>query len=307
MGEPLPVGDPAASLARGVATIYQELDLVEDLTVAESIFLAHEPRRGPLLDFDRMRKDSTALLERLGHESISPRTKVRALRPAAQQIVSIARALSVDVRLLDHGRAVGDPRRGRDRDALRRRAAAHGRWRRRGLHLAPPRRDPPDRQSRDRARRRTHHRDRHLVDHAYRGARGADGRPQGRPALSRAPRGRRRGPARRPRGEAPPGGPRREPPGARGRGARARRARRLGPHRAPAAHLRTRPARGGRGLARGEAAPGQTGRRDLRGAGARARGPQVAGARPRLEPGQEREPRLASALHPPADQHPRGA
>ena len=47
-----------------------------------------------------MRRDSTELLKRLGHESISPRTKVRALRPAAQQIVSIARALSVDVRLL---------------------------------------------------------------------------------------------------------------------------------------------------------------------------------------------------------------
>ena len=100
MGEPLPVGDPAASLRRGVATIYQELDLVEDLTVAESIFLAHEPRRGPLLDFERMHRDSTALLTRLGHEAISPRTKVRALRPAAQQIVSIARALSVDVRVL---------------------------------------------------------------------------------------------------------------------------------------------------------------------------------------------------------------
>ena len=53
-GEPLPSGDPAGSLARGVATIYQELDLVEDLTVAESIFLGHEPRRGPLLDRDRM-------------------------------------------------------------------------------------------------------------------------------------------------------------------------------------------------------------------------------------------------------------
>jgi ribose transport system ATP-binding protein len=100
MGEPLPVGDPAASLKRGVATIYQELDLVEDLTVAESIFLAHEPRRGPLLDFDTMHRKATALLTRLGHEAIAPRTKVRALRPAAQQIVSIARALSVDVRLL---------------------------------------------------------------------------------------------------------------------------------------------------------------------------------------------------------------
>ncbi len=99
-GEPLPVGDPAASLGRGVATIYQELDLVEDLTVAESVFLAHEPRRGPLLDFDRMHSETTALLARLGHEAIAPRTKVRALRPAAKQIVSIARALSVDVRLL---------------------------------------------------------------------------------------------------------------------------------------------------------------------------------------------------------------
>jgi ribose transport system ATP-binding protein len=99
-GAPLPVGDPAASLKRGVATIYQELDLVEDLTVAESIFLAHEPRRGPLLDRERMFRDSAALLARLGHESIPPRAKIRALRPAAQQVVSIARALSGDVRLL---------------------------------------------------------------------------------------------------------------------------------------------------------------------------------------------------------------
>jgi ribose transport system ATP-binding protein len=99
-GEPLPAGDPAGSLKRGVATIYQELDLVEDLSVAESIFLAHEPRRGPLLDLDKMYRDSAALLARLGHEGIPPRAKVGALRPAAQQIVSIARALSGDVRLL---------------------------------------------------------------------------------------------------------------------------------------------------------------------------------------------------------------
>ena len=95
MGEPLPVGDPAASLARGVATIYQELDLVEDLTVAESIFLAHEPRRGPLLDFDRMRKRLDRATRAARPRVDLPRTKVKALRPAAQQIVSIARALSV--------------------------------------------------------------------------------------------------------------------------------------------------------------------------------------------------------------------
>jgi len=100
MGEPLPPGDPAGSLKRGVATIYQELDLVPDLSVAESIFLAHEPRRWPLLDLDKMYRESSALLTRLGNESIPVRAKVGRLRPAAQQIVSIARALSGNVRLL---------------------------------------------------------------------------------------------------------------------------------------------------------------------------------------------------------------
>ena len=99
-GEPLPPRDPAATIARGVATIYQELDLVEGLSVAQNVFLGHEPRRGPLLDLARMRRDSAALLERLGHDAIDPRTPVSALRPAAKQIVSIARALSYEVRLL---------------------------------------------------------------------------------------------------------------------------------------------------------------------------------------------------------------
>jgi ribose transport system ATP-binding protein len=99
-GEPLPERDPAGTLRRGVATIYQELDLVEHLSVAQNVYLGHEPRRGPLLDLRRMYADTTTLLARLGHESIDPRTPVRALRPAAQQVVSIARALSYDVRLL---------------------------------------------------------------------------------------------------------------------------------------------------------------------------------------------------------------
>ena len=99
-GEPLPSGDPAGTLKRGIATIYQELDLVPDLSVAESIFLAHEPRRWPLLDLDKMYRESAALLARLGHDSIPVRAKVGQLRPAAQQIVSIARALSGNVRLL---------------------------------------------------------------------------------------------------------------------------------------------------------------------------------------------------------------
>ena len=99
-GEPLRVGRPGESLDRGVGTIYQELDLVEDLTVAQSVFLGHELRRGGFLDRDKMRRETDALLERLGNEAIPANARVHALRPAAQQIVSIARALSQRVRLL---------------------------------------------------------------------------------------------------------------------------------------------------------------------------------------------------------------
>lgn len=99
-GEVLRVGEPSESMARGVGTIYQELDLVEDLRVAESVFLGHEPRRFGLLDRARMRSETTALLARLGHDDIKPDMHVRALRPAAQQIVSICRALSRHVKLL---------------------------------------------------------------------------------------------------------------------------------------------------------------------------------------------------------------
>jgi ribose transport system ATP-binding protein len=99
-GEPLPPGDPSAALARGVAAIYQELDLVDDLPVADNLFLGHERRRGLLLDRRAARREASALLDRLGHGEISPRTLVGELAPAAKQVVSVARALTRDARLL---------------------------------------------------------------------------------------------------------------------------------------------------------------------------------------------------------------
>ncbi len=98
-GEPLPA-NPSAVIGRGVATIYQELDLVTDLSVADNIFLGHEQRRFGFLDRRSMRQGATALLERVDHANIEPTTPVRDLSPAGQQIVSIARSLSHDVRLL---------------------------------------------------------------------------------------------------------------------------------------------------------------------------------------------------------------
>jgi ribose transport system ATP-binding protein len=127
-GEPLPVGDPSASLARGIATIYQELDLVLDLTVAESVWLNHAPRRGPFLDHRKMNRSTRELLDMLGRDDIRPTMHVRDLRPAAQQVVSIIRALSHEARLviMDEPSAVLDENEIEGLFAIVRRLREHG-------------------------------------------------------------------------------------------------------------------------------------------------------------------------------------
>ncbi|GAB2592656.1 sugar ABC transporter ATP-binding protein [Paractinoplanes abujensis] len=100
LGEPFAPANPQAAMRAGIATIYQELDLVDDLSVAENAFLGHEDTR-----FGFTRRRSTAqktreILSRLGHPEIPPRTLVRDLPAAGKQIVSMARALSHDAKLI---------------------------------------------------------------------------------------------------------------------------------------------------------------------------------------------------------------
>ena len=167
-------------------TIYQELDLVGDLTVADNIFLGHERRRWGLLDRPRMRRETTELLARVNHEGISPATFVRDLRPAGQQIVSIARSLSHDVRLLimDEPSAILDDSEIETLFDVVRRLAAEGV----GVVYISHRLDEirRDRRSSHRAQRGRHGRLRAARDHAGRRARDADGRPQARAAVPRA-------------------------------------------------------------------------------------------------------------------------
>jgi ribose transport system ATP-binding protein len=95
----------------GIATIYQELDLVEHLSATENIFLGNEvSSRGIIRGRDARRRAAT-LLRRLGHAEIGPDTPVGELSAAQQQIVSMARALSHDVRLIvmDEPSAALDP------------------------------------------------------------------------------------------------------------------------------------------------------------------------------------------------------
>jgi len=99
-GEPVQIADPQAAIALGIATMYQELDVVDDLTIAENIFLGHELARGGFLRRADAARETRALLTRLGHGSLSPHTEVSRLSAAEKQIVSMARALSHDIRLI---------------------------------------------------------------------------------------------------------------------------------------------------------------------------------------------------------------
>ncbi|MEQ4207636.1 sugar ABC transporter ATP-binding protein [Actinopolymorpha sp. B9G3] len=99
-GDHLTLPTPQAAMKRGVAAIYQELDLVDGLSVAENVYLGHEPRTFGVPHRQAMWRHTTELLARLGHAEIPPTQEVGTLSSAGKQIVSIARALSHDARLL---------------------------------------------------------------------------------------------------------------------------------------------------------------------------------------------------------------
>ncbi|MEV4221262.1 sugar ABC transporter ATP-binding protein [Nonomuraea sp. ATR24] len=91
---------PMDAIRLGFATIYQELDLVDGLSVADNIFLGHEHARLGFVNTGAGHRAARQVLERLGHGEIRPSTEVGRLSPAAKQVVSMARALSHDARLI---------------------------------------------------------------------------------------------------------------------------------------------------------------------------------------------------------------
>jgi ribose transport system ATP-binding protein len=83
-----------------VAIIHQELDLVPELTAADNVFLGREPLiAGMIVDRRRIAEAANGLLRRLGIE-IDPMSRVSELRVGEQQLVEIAKALSLDARIL---------------------------------------------------------------------------------------------------------------------------------------------------------------------------------------------------------------
>jgi ribose transport system ATP-binding protein len=99
-GEQVSFGTPIAALRRGIATIYQELDLVDGLSVAENIYLGHEIATAGFTRRGTLKARARALLKRLGHPEISVSREVGSLSSAGKQVVSMARALSHDARII---------------------------------------------------------------------------------------------------------------------------------------------------------------------------------------------------------------
>jgi monosaccharide-transporting ATPase len=102
-GAPIAPETPLAAQRLGISTVYQEVNLCPNLTVAENIFAGRYPRRGwsglKAIDGPRMVRETRALLGRL-HLDIDPARTLGHLPVAVQQLVAIARALSVQAKVL---------------------------------------------------------------------------------------------------------------------------------------------------------------------------------------------------------------
>jgi ribose transport system ATP-binding protein len=99
-GRPTSFANVRQAEAAGIAIIHQELNLVPELTVADNIFLGREPRiAGLIIDRRAGRTAARELLSRLGIE-LEPGARVGGLRVGEQQLVEIAKALSLSARIL---------------------------------------------------------------------------------------------------------------------------------------------------------------------------------------------------------------
>jgi ribose transport system ATP-binding protein len=101
-GRPIVIHNPREAQDLGIGIIYQEFNLVPQLSIAENVWISREPFRNrtlQLIDWKEMRRRTQALLEEL-HLPLDPRRSVAGLGVAQQQMVEIAKALSLDAKLL---------------------------------------------------------------------------------------------------------------------------------------------------------------------------------------------------------------
>lgn len=100
-GTPIDIKSPRHAQYLGIGIVHQELNLMEHLSAAQNIFIGREPKRfgGVFIDEKKMNEAAQALFDRI-NLVLDPRTQVKNLTVAKQQMVEIAKALSYDSRIL---------------------------------------------------------------------------------------------------------------------------------------------------------------------------------------------------------------
>jgi rhamnose transport system ATP-binding protein len=92
-------GSPQASIEQGIAVIYQEPSLFLDLSLAENVFIGRQPKKGKLIDWKFAQAEAARLFNELGVE-LDPKRQARGLSIADQQVVEIAKALSMNANII---------------------------------------------------------------------------------------------------------------------------------------------------------------------------------------------------------------
>lgn len=98
-GKAVDIKNTVDSERLGIAIIYQELNLIPELTVAENIYLNRQPRKYGLISWEKLYKDAKNAIKQINVE-LNPKAVVSSLSVAQQQMVEIAKAISLNSKLL---------------------------------------------------------------------------------------------------------------------------------------------------------------------------------------------------------------
>src|SRR4051794_16480496 len=98
-GQPIAIHDPRHAQRLGISIIYQEFNLMPNLSVEENVFVGRQPNSSGVVRWRNLRRQTQQLLDQLGVH-LDPSAIVRDLSVAEQQMVEIAKALSLNARLV---------------------------------------------------------------------------------------------------------------------------------------------------------------------------------------------------------------
>ncbi|WP_033346743.1 sugar ABC transporter ATP-binding protein [Catenuloplanes japonicus] len=98
-GQVVRLHNPHDGMRAGISVIYQELDLVPDMTVAQNLYLGYTPARGPIVRHGLRNRMAREAIARVGG-TFAPTALVRDLPVADQQLTAIARSLTADARII---------------------------------------------------------------------------------------------------------------------------------------------------------------------------------------------------------------